>query len=143
MGTNQRIITKRLFDFSKVAGSQNQEIIVARNIPAHLYREASILFRYHGNNGTSWIAGQQIDAVLRSEAPTDEDPNTDFVYATDLATASVYSTTAAPYFVIQAAQFGGNPGNIGSHLRVVLRGTQPAAPATLQAFVSLDLSLKG
>src|SRR5262245_50607097 len=133
-GTIQTLVSKRLFEFSKPAAatSQMQEMILVKALPCHMWRQAVLLLRYH-SAPTAWISGQQTDAVARMEAYCDEDPTTDFVWSTDLAVASLLSTTQAPRLKPAVVNLYGTPGTFGGFLRIFLRATQPAGtPGTVQ-----------
>ncbi len=152
-GVIHRIVEKRLFDFSKpsIGSPQTQEVVLAKALPVHMWQEGTVVFRLHGIP-TSWVSGASIAAVVREEAPTVEDPATDYIYGTSptaptaLATATFNTGATAPGLLLAPLVFNSQYGYFGSHLRVLFLATLPAnTPGTVQslsAYLSLDLSLK-
>src|SRR5689334_17475101 len=125
-GVHYRVCPRFLFDFSNVGASTYLETIAAKAVPIIAHREATLLVRVH--TGTAFSAGNTVDVRVRMEAPSDDDPTIDFVYPTELATLSVSSSVALLFTPIS---FVSNQ-NLGSYLRIVVRGTQSGSPGTLK-----------
>jgi hypothetical protein len=138
-GMTYRVASKRLFTFTNVATSQTLDTVIAKAIPVQQYQEATLLVRYHA--GGSIAAGQNIYVRVFSEAPSTDDPASNFVWGTELASVTISSGSTAPTLLL-AALSNGSAGYFGSHLRVVARGSQSGGGGTLSAYLSIDLSLK-
>ena len=129
-----RLVSKQKFDFSQLAINQTQDVVAAKAVDISSYREGTVLIRLHAS---TMAASQILRVVAKLEAPTSEDPSTDFIAASETVSSDIINTTAAGTLVALAL-----PANAGAWLRVLVRGIMPASVATFNATLSIDLSLK-
>lgn len=81
---------RRTFDLATIVAAGTKSEVVARHVPVEGYGQAVVLLRIHAN-----AMGASRTATLRciSEAPTDQDPDQDFLLDTDAASLEVTSAT--------------------------------------------------
>lgn len=105
---------------------------LVRVIDVRLWRELTFLLRVFSNSCGS---GSSITFRVRACAPTDEGPDLEFVDATDLAVATITSSTTAGTLVrgISTANFGG-------WVQLLVEATKGANPCA--ALVNGDFSAK-
>lgn len=123
----ENIITKRLFDFSKVQSAQTQDIPLCRAIDVTDAKAIDLVIRVHSRT----ISAGSIDVITQAVSLTSDEPDTDFISGTALATVTL--NTAAP--VLHLASLSSPFGHM---IRIILRATG-AASATIQAVLSIDI----
>lgn len=121
-GLIEAIIPRLAFDFTALADNTTQEIVLAKAIVAFDFRVATLIVRYYGPNNLNFT-GQTLDVIVRSEAPSLEDPGQDFVSA-DVASVRIDVFTVSQELMVNI------PAQFGSHLRVVVKASQPAGGAS-------------
>lgn len=126
-GSIETIISKRQFDFSKVTSGQTQDIPLVRAIECTDAKAIDLVVRVHSRT----ITAGSVDVIAQAISLTSEEPDTDFVYGTALATITL--NTAAP--VLHLATI--TP-PFGHMIRVILRATGGAS-ATIQVYLSIDI----
>jgi hypothetical protein len=136
-GQTPTIVSKREYPFTNLVVSSNQSVVVAKALDVSSYKEATLLVRVHSKD---IVANGSIDVIAYSTAPSDEEPQSDFVRASPvLATATISAgTSTTPELLVQSLT-----GNFGSHVRVEVKGTRGATSGSnLKATLSIDVSLK-
>ena len=126
-GSIDTIITKRLFDFSKVASGQTQDIHLVRAIDVTDAKAVDLIVRVHSRT----ITAGSVDVIAQAVSLTAEEPDTDFVYGTALATIPLVSAAPVLHLASLTAPFG-------HMIRVILRATGGAS-ATIQVYLSIDV----
>jgi hypothetical protein len=135
-GAAMRVINKQLFTLN-AAGAQS--VILARNINVSAYREALLQFRVHSALAAPTPSGTLTIGVYR-EALSDEDPGTDFVEVSPLASLTLNLASIAPPS-LQTASLNiqaSNP-NLGGSLRIV---ASTSAAAAIGFYISADIVAK-
>ena len=118
----------------KVGAGNAEEYCIQKNLPVGHYREASLMVRAHS---VSILDGaSKIEVRVVEEAPTPEEPATDFEGA-ELASGRIISATQAPTLVQSdlSAPFG-------AFVTVYVKGTQGSAGSSVSAELSAELVLK-
>jgi len=125
-----QLVNKRDVDFS----GGNGTVVGIRSVDVSRWTEAVLNVRVHSNSitaGTGTIA-----VVARAISLTNEEPQTDFLDATNLATCTVATGTTAATLLRStvSAAFGGA-------LQILLVGTKGTS-TTVKANISVELVLK-
>lgn len=133
-GTVLRLLPRTDYDFAKVQASNSVVVWTSQNVDVSRYREATLLVRVHTINiGT----GATLVVALRTAQPSQEDPAQYFRASSDLAYVLLNNGTTAPR--LEAAAL---PSNFGGFVSLQLRASQPGTLTTLNATLSVELSLK-
>ena len=97
------VLAKMTYDFTYLAGTATQTVVLLPYVDVSGYYRAHILVRLHASQMS---AGQKLDFELDHTLPSDEDP-AEFidrgVTGSPLATATIDSTLAAPILVSASA----------------------------------------
>ena len=123
-GISYRAFVRQAVNFASGGG----KVVLARGVDVSGYREGTLAIRMH--DGSSYTAGT-ISVKVYREAPTTEDPATDYVEATELVKKDFTSATAGAFFLDLA--------NMGAFLRITAEASS-GSNATL--ILSGDLTLK-
>lgn len=130
-GMVHNVITRRTFTFSTVATSSNMEIPLVRALDVTDAKSIELAVRLHAATiGT----GASVDIIAYAVSLTNEEPDTDFVYATARATITLSSSPATP-----ALHLASLSTPFGNMVRVTVKGTQPASGQTISVTISVDL----
>ena len=136
-GIVYRALHKMTYDFSTLGNSQSVVYQAAKAIDVSAYREANLIVRVHSYNVSG--SGTSITVNVYPEAPTDEDPATDFIGTSTVATTGTISQTNT--FPLLNVQGVSTP--FGGWLRIKLTGTQGAtASTTFSVTISIDIVAK-
>lgn len=122
------LISKRVFNFASGSGVYT----AVKAVPVVAYTEGTLLVRVHA---ATFSATSAISVVAKSTAPSSEEPNTDFVNATTLATATINSTITAGSLVKTSLA-----ANFGAFVEISVVGALASGSCT--ATVSADLVVK-
>ena len=140
-GVIYRALSKTTYDFSSGTGMVNSSsalITVAKGVDVSAYREATLALRIHSIAAGASTASIRVDVF--PEAPTQEDPATDFIGPNTVATTTtiVVSSSLSPTLNLQPL----SP-NFGAALRVKLAANQPSVVlSTFLVTLSIDLVAK-
>ena len=135
-------IPKRMYDFSGLPSGGTATIPMATGLDMSMYREVVVVVRFH-LNPTNWTNTQVFTVSARLDAPTPEDPGTEFFGTVDLGSVAMFTqgTDTAPavkFFTLLNAATGTS--NLPATIRIVIKGTGGSAPATFQVAVSVDVT---
>lgn len=134
-GTVHNVITRRQFAFTTVAGSSALDVPLVRAIDVTEAKSIDVVVRVHALTVSSTAT---ITIHTRAVSLTSEEPDVDFTNTTELGTVTLNtSTPAAPCLVTATLS-----GTFGHMIRMFVRGTQPGAPVTLTATLSIDLVVR-
>ncbi len=133
-GIVYRALPKTTYDFSATAASSTTTYIVVKGLDLSQYREGTLIVRIHSGSFTS--GAPSVKAEVFADAPTAEDPATEFEGAAAVATTGAitnFNTTVSLTLVNLTTPFG-------SSVRVKVSGTQSATPATnFKVTFSIDI----
>jgi hypothetical protein len=122
---------KQEFDFS----GGNGTVVVVRQIDVSRWTQGEVLVRVHSNSITGSTTGT-IAVVAKSVSLTNQDPATDFIDGTAVATATVSDSSTAG--TLKRASLT-TPFGSGLQIQVVAtKGTS----TTVKATISVDLVVK-
>ena len=135
-GMTVPLFNEQDFDFDNLSSSTSANVTIAKALDVTPYTEGRILVRVHGVDvGT----GSDLTLYAYMAAPSNEEPNTDFVFddqtSDAIAVATVSASAATADLVV--ANFDAN---FGSHVRLVLTATK--GTGNCNASLSADLALK-
>jgi hypothetical protein len=136
-GVVMRIVPKRTLDFTSLAISQSEEIILAQNIDVSQWREVSLMVRTHTNSFSGGLG--TIDIYAYMEGRTSEDPGLLFATTAALGTVTINSSTTAPAYSVNTLG-----ANLGSMIKIAAKGTRTSSNTAnaIKADISIDVSLK-
>lgn len=139
-GIVYRALPKTTYDFSLLtAGTQSSAIWVAKGLDVSQYREGTALIRIHGYTFLS--NNPAIKVEVFAEAPTQEDPATDFIYASAACTTGTVSLSGLVAPNLNVLSIGSTP--MGAYLRIKLTGTTGIALSTpFNVTLSVDIVAK-
>lgn len=133
-GATIPLFSRRRFDFDNVQSSAFVEVSMIQAVDVRQYTEGTLLVRIHAHDIEP---GAKIEVIARATAPTDEDPERDFVGVT-VATVTIDATVAAP--TLRKASFTSDP---GERVTIAVRGSQPCGePVSCDAELSAELVVK-
>jgi len=128
------VFSRRMFDFDNVQSPGEVELVLAKAIDVEQYTEATLLVRVHA---LEIDRRARIEVIAKATAPSDEDPEVDFVGAT-VVIATIDEAVTAPALV--KATFWADP---GERVTISVRGSQTGtAPASCNAELSAELVVK-
>jgi hypothetical protein len=128
------VFSRRMFDFDNVQSPGEIEFTLAKAIDVEQYTEGTLLVRVHAHNIER---GASIEVIAKATAPSNEDPELDFVGATVVA-VTVDVTVSAPALVKRT--FTADP---GERVTITVRGSQTStAPVSCNAELSAELVVK-
>lgn len=130
-GTLHNITTRRTFTFTNTALSSTIEVPVVRALDIADAKALELLVRVH-----SVTIGSGASLLIKAYAIslTSEEPDTDFLNSTALATVTLSSSTTAPSLSLAALT---TP--FGHMVRITVSGTQAGSSQTITATLSIDL----
>lgn len=126
-----QLMNKRDVDFS----GGNGTVVAVRSVDVSRWTEAVLNVRVHTNSITASTTGT-IVVNARAVALTNEEPQTDFLDATNLGTCTVASGTAAATLLRSTVTAG-----FGGALQILLVGTKGTS-TTVRANISIELVVK-
>lgn len=136
-GTIIPIMSRKTINLSNTATSLSNEIVLVKAVDVSQYTEGELYVRVHGGTiGT----GATCEVIAKITSPTPEDPASDFVFDTAMATVTIGSSdaTAAPKLLRAALS-----SNFGGMLSISFKATQPSGSAqTIDPEISIELVLK-
>jgi len=137
-GTTVRVISRRRATFVGASGNPIQKLILARRIDVSQYTDFSFALRFH--EGTLAGTGANMSVMVYREAPSDEDPATDFIYFNQTlgATGAIPNPAPGGYHPINPV----NTTSFGAFVCVVAEVMIPNAGETTTLVWSIDLTLK-
>jgi hypothetical protein len=112
--------------------------VLVRGINVVMFREATLLFRVH--DGSTIPAGASVNVKVYSEAPTTEDPATEFVDTNDLLGTPISITSAA--VALYKRDIGSTAVYLGGALRIVLEWANTTAGTATTLVLSADIVAK-
>lgn len=132
------ILAERAFDFSSLGASDQVDVVLVKSLDVTDYRSGELQVRVHA---ASWSSASPQDVFVKAymTAPCPDDPSTDFVGTTAMATATLSdsggNTSAGD--MLNAGLTAG----FGSYLRIELDITQSGASEPLSFTISADMVL--
>jgi hypothetical protein len=138
-GTVITLFPKRTFTFTNMVGSTSLEVPLIKAIDVTEWTQGTLIVRVH--SATISAAASTIDVLLKTTAPTPEDPATDYlvVPASAVATASITQTVSNNDPCIVVAQLSTGFGNM---LQLSVQATQATSSSTLTAVLSAMLVVR-
>jgi hypothetical protein len=133
-GVQHSIIPRTKYSFDNIAVATTFSFPIARYIDVSQYREATLMVRVHARN---IVATGTIKVEVLGDAPTSDDPAQDFQTGVQGTSTSIVAGTTSPSVQLQTI-----PANIGGMISVWLTVTQGTSASTLNAKISIDISLK-
>lgn len=131
-----RVVTPRVFDFSKVAASSSQTIVAAQRIDLSIYRYATLAVRHH--EGTI-ASPAKVDVLISCDGFTPDDPAKNFVFTGNpLALITLSGGSVAPRYYTE----GLDADRIGALVSVLVVGSQSSTQVENIPTLSIDLVLK-
>jgi len=131
-----RVVTPRVFNFSTVAASSSQTIVVAQRIDLSNYRYATLEVRHHEGTIASTA---KVDISVTCDGFTPDDPAKNFVFAGNpLALITLSGGTVAPRYYTA----GLDADRIGALVSILVVGSQGSPQVANTPTLSIDLVLK-
>lgn len=128
------VFSRRMFDFDNVQSPGELEFVIAKAIDVEQYTEGTLLVRVHA---LEIDRRAKIEVIAKATAPSDEDPEVDFVGET-VVVATIDAAVCAPALI--KASFWSDP---GEQVTILVRGSQTGtAPASCSAELSAELVVK-
>jgi hypothetical protein len=131
-GTQMMLFNKRMMNFDQLTASQTETYVVVKSLDVTPYREGMITVRAHTRDIVH--ASSKIEVIAYVTSPSPEEPQTDFVLGTAVATATVAPGSTATFVKADLA-------NMGGYLRIIVLGTRGAS-GNCKAEISADIVLK-
>lgn len=130
-GTLHNVTTRRNFTFSNISTSNSIEIPLVRALDVTDAKSLDLLCRVH-----SVTIGTGATVAIKAYALslTSEEPDTDFINPSAVATITLTSST--PAATLQLASLS-TP--FGHMIRITITGTQPGSAQTISVTLSIDL----
>lgn len=132
-GVTHRIVNKRTYTFTELQAGQTQTLVLHRGIDASAYREATLLVAVHSSAATT---NNTIEVLAVPVVLTDDEPQTDFVENAAAATATIDADLTGQLLAQPLSD------NFGSMIQIHISGRQDSTTVTLEAEITVDLSLK-
>lgn len=133
-GTIIPVFSRRMFDFDNVQAPGEVELVIGKGIEVEQYTEGTLLVRVHGH---AIDPSARIELLAKATAPSDEDPEVDFVGPIVLV-VTIDACACAPGLV--KGSFATDP---GERVTITVRGLQTGtAPASCKAELSAELVVK-
>jgi hypothetical protein len=137
-GTQYFAVRKTLYDFASLPGSGSASLVIARAVDVSQYALADMILRVHSVNLAGSAGTGSIQLLAYTEAPTTEDPGTEFVLGS--ANANSISINLTTSYTTPTVNYISLATPFGAYLRLVLKGTQPSSAfTTFQVTISADL----
>jgi len=130
-GVLHNITSRRTFTFTNTALSNSIEIPLVRALDTLDAKALELLVRVHS---VSIGTGASIDIKAYPISLTSEEPDTDFIKSTAVATVTLSPSTTAPSLSLAALS---TP--YGHMVRISITGTQASSSQTITATLSIDL----
>jgi hypothetical protein len=138
-GTTIPLFSKRTFTFTNVVGATTMEVPLIKAIDVTEWTQGTLIVRVH--SATIATAGSKLDVMLKTTAPTPEDPALDFlvVPASAVASATIDQTVANNDPCVVVAQLSSGFGNM---LQLSIQASQVTSSTTMTAALSAMLVMR-
>lgn len=128
------VLTKTRFDYSYLAASASQTVILQPEICTVGYYYFQLIVRVHER---SFAGSQTVVVSLYNVLPSSEDPRE---FSSPTTTYNITITGASPSSVPGILSLSGS--DPGAYMKLVLTASQPIGPGTLYAELSAALVLR-
>lgn len=130
-GILHNITSRRTFTFSNTALSSTIEIPLVRALDTLSAKSLDLIVRVHS---VTIGSGASILVKAYAISLTSEEPDTDFINSTAVATVTLNNSTTAP-----SLSLGSLSTPFGHMVRITISGTQAGSSQTITATLSIDL----
>lgn len=131
VATLHNVSTRRTFTFTNTALSSTIEVPVVRALDVTDAKTLELLVRVHS---VTIGSGASITVKAYAVSLTNEEPDTDFVNSTAVATVTLNNSTSA-----QSLSLATLSTPFGHMVRITVSGTQAGSSQTITATLSIDL----